>query len=69
MKKIVFAIALLAGCFDEAAPVPTCKSMGCDGTQEVPLYCPGPDDDPMGQPYEGTCFCTSPDEQDGWCRP
>jgi len=37
---------------------PTCVSMGCDGTQNVPLYCP------VGG---GPCFCASPEGPDGWC--
>lgn len=39
-------------------PTPTCVSMGCDGTQSVPLYCPEGQD---------TCFCAAPHGPDGWC--
>lgn len=38
--------------------VPTCVEMGCDGTQSVPLYCPGD---------EEICFCVT-DNPDGWCE-
>lgn len=39
---------------------PSCEVMGCDGTQNVPLYCPED-----GQ----ACFCAAPDGPDGWCIP
>lgn len=64
MKKILL-FALLAGCADDPR-LPSCKSMGCDGSQAVALYCPEHDED---QPAEGSCFCAAPDGPDGWCVP
>lgn len=66
--KVMLAL-LLAGCFDPDIELPACADMGCDGTQEVPLYCPdhpGRDGQP---PVDGSCFCAAPDGPDGWCVP
>lgn len=52
----------------DAAPptLQSCAGMGCDGTQNVPLYCPGMKSNGQPDPT-APCFCAAPSGPDGWC--
>lgn len=64
--RLVILVMLVMGCSTEPE-LPSCKSIGCDGTQKVPLYCPVDGEDEE-QPRDGACFC-APDGEDQWCMP
>lgn len=51
---------------DAALTLPSCAGMGCDGTQNVPLYCPGLKSNGEPDP-KAPCFCAAPTGPDGWC--